>query len=310
MSHMTAELQRWLNEQIERGCTADSMIAAMVKVGHIQAFAAQAVEQAFAARAVQPRAAGMPAAVAAGDGGARGALPSAAANDDGSVIGRLRQAEVRAHIMNAPNWVDADFRRVHVLFAMAQPRVVLFGDLLSGDECELLIDLARPKLARSTVVDRATGAFVNDDARTSEGTHFERGENPLVARIEQRVAALTGIPVENQEPLQILHYGVGGEYEPHYDYFVPDAHGEALQLQRGGQRIATLVMYLNDVPAGGATLFPKVGIETKPRRGCGVYFENLDDGGAVNPLTLHAGAPVGRGEKWIATKWIREGPFA
>jgi prolyl 4-hydroxylase len=187
--------------------------------------------------------------------------------------------------------------------------VVLFGNLLSAEECEALIAMSQPKLERSTVVDRDSGNFVRDEARSSEGTHFAAKENALIAAIEKRVAEVTGIPEENQEPLQILHYGIGGEYEPHYDYFEKTAAGEAAQLLRGGQRVATLIMYLNDVEAGGATLFPNVGIETKPRRGSAVYFENLNDDGTVNPQTLHAGAPVGKGEKWIATKWLREDVF-
>jgi prolyl 4-hydroxylase len=181
--------------------------------------------------------------------------------------------------------------------------------VLSDEECAELIAQSAPKLKRAEVVDPATGRYTIDEARVSEGTHFVRGETALVARIEQRVAALTGIPVEHQEPLQILHYGVGGEYEPHFDFFKADAAGEAAQLKHGGQRIATLVMYLNDVAAGGATLFPRLGVETKPRRGHAVYFENVDDAGEPDARMLHAGAPVGRGEKWIATKWLREGPY-
>jgi prolyl 4-hydroxylase len=301
MSRMTPELSTWMDAQIARGCTPDSLIAAMQKVGHPLAFATEAVQNSFAARDLNDAVLGVKKV---------DAQEVMSAGPTIEIMGqRLTPDEVRTHIMNSPNAVDASDRHVHVLFAMASPRVVLFGNLLSDAECDALIAQSQPKLERSTVVDRASGNFVRDEARSSEGTYFNARETELIATIERRVAEVTGIPEENQEPLQILHYGIGGEYEPHFDYFEASSTGEAKQLERGGQRIATLIMYLNDVDAGGATLFPTAGIETKPRRGSAVYFENLDDNGQVNPQTLHAGAPVGRGEKWIATKWIRENAF-
>jgi prolyl 4-hydroxylase len=292
MSKITPELSTWLDKQMDRGCTPDQLITAMTKVGHPIAFATQFVEAQFAAREDAK-------------------LEVLSAGPTIEIMGeKFTPAQVREHIMNSPNVLKAEDRDVDVLFAMANPRVVLFGRLLTEEECDALIEASKPKLARSTVVDRATGNFVRDEARSSEGTHFSPKETELIARIEARVAALTGIPEENQEPMQILHYGIGGEYEPHFDFFEATSAGEAAQLKRGGQRVATLIMYLNDVEAGGATLFPNVGIETKPRKGSAVYFENVKDSGEVNPQTLHAGAPVGKGEKWIATKWIREDRFA
>jgi prolyl 4-hydroxylase len=144
--------------------------------------------------------------------------------------------------------------------------------------------------------------------RSSRGTHFAHGETEVVAALERRIEALLGFAVERQEPLQILNYGEMGEYLPHFDFFDPEESGSHVPLERGGQRVATLIIYLNDVPAGGATIFPTIGFEVKPRRGHAVYFESHDDEGLLDRKTLHGGAPVGgRGDKWIATKWIREG---
>lgn len=284
MSRMTPELADWLRNQMARGCAENDMIKALIDAGHPRKFANEAVHELFKGKSPDDM------------------IPEG--------VRALTQAEVREHVMNAPNYVMAAAHEVQVLFACASPRIVLFGNVLSEAECDELMAQSRSKLTRSEVVDPATGSFKLDKARTSEGTHFNRAETPLVDRLEQRVAELTGIPLENQEPLQILHYGIGGEYEPHYDYFSEDSIGEAKQLKNGGQRVATLVMYLNDVEAGGATLFPQLGIETKPRKGCAVYFENVNEQGEIDPRTLHAGAPVGKGEKWIATKWIREAAYA
>ena len=77
-------------------------------------------------------------------------------------------------------------------------------------------------------------------------------------------------------------------------------------LSMGGQRVATLIMYLNDVQGGGSTVFPEIGLDVLPRRGNAVFFAYSDDQGRLDPRTLHGGSPVAAGEKWIATKWLRQ----
>jgi prolyl 4-hydroxylase len=144
--------------------------------------------------------------------------------------------------------------------------------------------------------------------RSSEGTYFMRGENPLVTRIERRLAELSSYPVENGEGLQILHYGVGGEYKPHFDFFEPEYAGSAGHLENGGQRVSTTILYLNDVEVGGETIFPEISLLVSARKGAAVYFSYYDAGGVPDRLTLHGGTPVRSGEKWIATKWVRERP--
>ena len=97
-------------------------------------------------------------------------------------------------------------------------------------------------------------------ARTSEGMFFERGEFEVCARIEARMAALLRWPIENGEGLQILRYRPGAEYKPHYDYFDPAQPGTPALLARGGQRVASLICYLNTPERGGSTIFPDVGL--------------------------------------------------
>jgi prolyl 4-hydroxylase len=97
-------------------------------------------------------------------------------------------------------------REVRIVFSMRNPRVIVFGSLLSDDECDELIALSKPKLVRSETVITSTGGSEVNAARTSEGMFFERGENPLVRRIEERIAQLVNWPIENGEGLQILHY--------------------------------------------------------------------------------------------------------
>jgi len=206
-----------------------------------------------------------------------------------------------------PATLRAGDREVRVVAAMRQPRVIVFGDLLSAEECDELIAMASKRLARSETVQTDTGASEVNSARTSEGMFFNRGENPLCERIEARLAALLGWPVENGEGLQILRYRPGAEYKPHYDYFDPAHSGTPSILKRGGQRVATIVMYLNSPTVGGGTTFPDVSLEVAPVKGHAVFFSY--DRAHPATRTLHGGAPVLEGEKWVATKWLREGVF-
>jgi prolyl 4-hydroxylase len=208
---------------------------------------------------------------------------------------------------DAPLYVDAGDRRVCVLQSMHSPRVVVFGDLLSEEECAGLIELAKPRLARSlTVATKTGGEEINAD-RTSNGMFFQRAENELIRRIEARIARLLGWPEENGEGLQVLHYRPGTEYKPHYDYFDPAEPGTPTILRRGGQRVGTLIMYLGEPDKGGGTVFPDVQLEVAPKRGNAVFFSY--DRAHPSTRTLHGGAPVLAGEKWIATKWLRERRF-
>jgi len=203
--------------------------------------------------------------------------------------------------------VRAGDRDVGIVMSMFNPRVVVFSGLLSDDECDEIIALARVRLARSETVQTETGSSEVNEARTSQGMFFDRGEHAVCARLEARIAALMSWPVENGEGLQVLRYGPGAEYKPHYDYFDPQQAGTPTILKRGGQRVASLVCYLNTPTLGGATTFPDVQLDVAPVKGNAVFF-SYDRPHPVT-RTLHGGAPVVEGEKWVATKWLREGRF-
>jgi prolyl 4-hydroxylase len=203
--------------------------------------------------------------------------------------------------------LSAGDREVALLMAMSHPRVVVFGDLLSAEECAELIALARIRLARSETVETRTGASEVNEARTSDGMFFLPAEFPVCARLEARLARLLDWPLENGEGLQILRYRPGAEYKPHYDYFDPAEPGTPAILKRGGQRLASLVCYLSSPEGGGATTFPEAGLDVAPVRGTAVFFSY--DRPHPSTRTLHGGAPVTAGEKWVATKWMRENRF-
>ncbi|WP_029048099.1 2OG-Fe(II) oxygenase [Cupriavidus sp. amp6] len=276
------ELEQWLARHVAQGFGADALVLSMLRSGYDDSFARRAVAAAFGA-----------------DTAARGpAKPEPA-----------RTAAPRAKTTAASYLADGGDRQVPILFRLASPQIRLYQQLLSAEECDALVALSRGRLARSPVVNPDTGDENLIDARTSMGAMFQVGEHALIERIEARIAAVTGVPAEHGEGLQILNYKPGGEYQPHFDFFNPQRSGEARQLTVGGQRIATLVIYLNTPEAGGATAFPRVGLEVAPVKGNAVYFSYLLPDGALDERTLHAGLPVAAGEKWIATKWLRERPY-
>jgi prolyl 4-hydroxylase len=193
---------------------------------------------------------------------------------------------------------------VGVSLSMESPELRVLENVLTEQECAELIELARPRLDRAQVVD-PDGKYIADERRTSAGMFFALHELPLIRVIEQRLADLLGVPVNHGEALQVLHYLPGQEYEPHYDWFDPELPSYEPVTKIGGQRIASVVIYLNTPEKGGGTAFPEVGVTVTARRGSAVYFAY--EAGDLN--SLHAGLPVIRGEKWIATKWLRQRPY-
>ncbi len=266
----TPELHQWIDQQRSLGVQDGALFTSMVAAGWDEGVACQALEPAPAASA-----------------------PTAA----------LPEPDLGGE----PGSIDVGDRAVRVLMSMDAPRVVLFGEILSADECEALIEAAKPRLARSLTVETATGGEEINADRTSDGMFFQRGELPLVQQLEERIARLLNWPVENGEGLQVLRYGPGAEYKPHHDYFDPHEPGTASIVRRGGQRVGTLIIYLNEPAQGGATTFPEAGLQVVPQRGHAVFFSYAQPDPATR--TLHGGAPVICGQKWIATKWLRQGRF-
>jgi len=200
-------------------------------------------------------------------------------------------------------------RVIPVLARVAQPVLAVLGNLLSDAECDALISLAKPRLKPSTVVDPATGKNIIAPYRTSLGMFFRLGETPLIAQLDQRMAEVMNLPVENGEGIQVLYYPQGAGNSPHFDFLLAGNPTNQASIARSGQRVSTLITYLNHVDAGGETLFPRINLQVSPWRGNAVYFEYCNSFGQLDERSLHSGNTVLAGEKWVATKWMRQRKF-
>jgi prolyl 4-hydroxylase len=272
----------WLTFNRDHGCTPESMIEAMTQAGFNHVVAQAAVHESMEIN------------------GSTDSAGAVTANDMPS------EYQYDASPTATCNLIKACDKNVSVLARFARPELIVFGNVLTDDECDEMIERSRYRLRPSTIVDPATGAEDVITNRTSQGIWFDRGEDELIVRLERRFGDLMNCPVVNGEGLQVLHYAVGAEYRPHFDYFSPSQSGSNVHLNRGGQRVATLIVYLNDVQSGGETVFPEIAMSVAPRRGNAVYFRYMNGARQLDPLTLHGGAPVTEGEKWIMTKWVRE----
>jgi len=284
--YISVELRQWIVAQAQAGVAPESVLEAMKASGWHEDVAIKALEETLRDHLTKHAA-------------AQAAAPS---NHEPQPV-----PVPDAPLADSPSKIRILDRDVTVLMTMKHPRIIVLGGFLSDDECDKMVALAGPRMARSETVDNQTGGSEVNASRTSRGMFFERGETGVVDRVEKRIAALLGWPVQNGEGLQVLHYQPGAEYKPHYDYFDPVHPGSAPILKRGGQRVGTLLMYLNTPKKGGGTIFPDVGFEVAPIKGNACFFSY--DRAHVNTKSLHGGSPVIEGEKWVATKWLREREF-
>lgn len=204
------------------------------------------------------------------------------------------------------NFVMIDDRKINISISIDLPRVVVFEKFLTDEECDKLIELAKPRLSPSTTIE-TDGTIHQHPARTSKGMFFHRGQEELITKIENRIAKVVHWPVENGEGLQILHYQNGERYLPHNDYFEPNATSPSTHLVRSGNRVGTFLMYLSTPDHGGCTSFPESNIRVNCIKGNALFFSY--HAANASTKTLHGGDPVLVGEKYVATKWLRQKSF-
>ncbi|TVU44888.1 hypothetical protein EJB05_04351 [Eragrostis curvula] len=200
-----------------------------------------------------------------------------------------------------------------------QPRALYFPQFATSEQCDNIVRIAKARLAPSTLALRKGETTESTKGiRTSSGTFLSAREDPsgTLAEVENKIARATMVPRSHGEPFNILRYEIGQRYASHYDAFDPAQYGP-----QKSQRVASFLLYLTDVEEGGETMFPYengenmdigydyekcIGLKVKPRKGDGLLFYSLMINGTIDPTSLHGSCPVIKGEKWVATKWIRD----
>ncbi|CAA6653543.1 unnamed protein product [Spirodela intermedia] len=199
-----------------------------------------------------------------------------------------------------------------------KPRAMYYPNFASRKQCETIIRIAKSKLSPSSLALRkGETAESTKGIRTSSGTFLSAVEDSsgTLDKIEDKIARATLIPKNHGEAFNILRYEIGQKYASHYDAFNPKEYGP-----QSSQRVASFLLYLSDVEEGGETMFPYenglnmnsgydfnecIGLRVKPRQGDGLLFYSVLVNGTIDPMSLHGSCPVIRGEKWVATKWVR-----
>ncbi|OIT26414.1 PREDICTED: probable prolyl 4-hydroxylase 9 [Nicotiana attenuata] len=239
----------------------------------------------------------------------------------GSVRPRSRVLESVEEFDALPNGETGEHSLTSIPFQVLSwfPRALYFPNFATEEQCQGIIKMAKAELKPSALALRKGETAENTKGiRTSSGMFISSSEDKtgILDLIEEKIARATMIPRTHGEAFNVLRYEIGQSYHSHYDAFDPSQYGP-----QKSQRVASFLLYLSDVEEGGETMFPFengqnmdanydfrkcIGLKVKPRRGDGLLFYSLFPNGTIDPTSLHGSCPVIRGEKWVATKWIRD----
>ena len=180
------------------------------------------------------------------------------------------------------------------------PAVWHAPQLFTPGECRHVALAAIDLLEPAVVVDPRSGRSIANPVRTSHAAVLGPTRETLVVQaLNRRIAAISRTDWRQGEALTVLHYAPGQQFRPHVD---------AIAGARN-QRVRTVLVYLNDGFEGGGTRFTASGLRIKPRIGDAIIFDNVRPDGTIDPRAQHAGEPVVKGVKWLATRWIRAQAF-
>ena len=204
----------------------------------------------------------------------------------------------------------AELKQVISLF---NPTVMVWDEFMTVPECNQLIeDMKRTvQWTRGKVTQGEEGDDYEHYGRTNQMGWLQYKDSPTAAHVLMRASQLTQLHYSQAENVQALHYELGEEYEAHLDAFDPHSFKGKQAMEGGlqGNRVATILLYLNKPAEGGATVFTELNMGVQPEPGRLVLFSNTYIGTQIpDPKTRHHAEPVLAGEKWALNLWFRNTP--
>lgn len=243
-------------------------------------------------------------AAAAGDEPARGQLRCLQPTTHSQVDDAQVDWQALAECVRLDEWLcPASSESLHA-------NVYRVSNLAPAPVCAWLIARAQGRLGPATVYDAVVRRDMVHEMRTNTLSNFDYATLDVVQFLVQaRMSHSCGYRMQHFEAPMVLHYDVGQQITPHFDFIDVNAPDYEQQIREQGQRVITFLLYLNDDYAGGETTFPELGIVNRGVRGDGFYFINSHDDRSPDRNMLHTGSPPTAGEKWIVSQFIRDIPL-
>lgn len=229
-----------------------------------------------------------------------------------------RECTIRqpAGALPAIDWKDLDkrlsairepFEPFESETVLEDPKARVVKDVLAKWECDYLIQRASRYLEPAQTSQSVESGQAGSDYRTNSGSKFwPLRQDIVICMIDRKMALAAETPVDCAEDMVVLNYKPGERYYAHCDGFLPDLPDQAAEIERKGQRIRTCLVYLNEDFEDGETYFLYADRKVRCKTGNALIFENVTDDGAPDEHSVHEGLPVSKGEKWLASKWIRD----
>ena len=194
----------------------------------------------------------------------------------------------------------------NIVYHNKEPNVFTIDNFLTQEECNHMINISTPHMKSSLVSYANKGT--ESRGRTSSNAWISHNHDEITKSIGEKIARFVGLPLENAEAYQVIHYGPGGEYRRHYDSWQHDGSKKTTRCMKyGGARLKTALVYLNDVEEGGSTNLNRINVDVSPKQGKLLVFDNTYSGTNIkHPLSEHAGMPVIKGEKYAFNLWFKE----
>ena len=185
------------------------------------------------------------------------------------------------------------------------PEIYTINNFITEGECNHFINIAKDKIQIAYVCGDKEG-FISS-GRTGKNCWININTDNITKNVADKISKLIEIPIEQAESFQVIYYDINQEYRNHYDGWLFDNTDKSKRNLKNGQRIKTVLVYLNDVITGGGTKFTKLNIEIKAEKGKLLMFDNVYKNTNIrHELSEHAGLPVVEGEKWAFNLWFRE----